>query len=200
MGDVSETVQEAVEKASEGGWLNTAAAITVAIAATFMALCNVKDDNVVQAMAAAQASGIDEWAYFQAKSTKQNMAESTADQLTIQRDLAIGMNADQQALIARKIDEYTAKAKRYDQEKAEIKAKAEGFAKEYDRLNRRDDQFDMAEASLSVAIALIGVSVLTKKKWLFGFAVGVAALGLVFGVAGFAQLDIHPDWLAKFLS
>ena len=200
MAEVSEVVQDAVDKAEPAGWLNSAAAIAVALSATFMALCNVKDDNVGQAMAAAQAAGIDEWAYFQAKSMKQNMAEATADQLAIQRDLAVGMGADQQALLARKIEEYTAKAKRYDQEKADIKARAEGFAREYDRLNRRDDQFDMAEAALSVAIALMGISVLTKKKWLFLFATVVAMTGLTFGVAGFAQLDLHPDWLAHLLS
>ena len=200
MAEVSEVVQDAGDKAEPAGWLNSAAAIAVALSATFMALCNVKDDNVGQAMAAAQAAGIDEWAYFQAKSMKQNMAEATADQLAIQRDLAVGMGADQQALLARKIEEYTAKAKRYDQEKADIKARAEGFAREYDRLNRRDDQFDMAEAALSVAIALMGISVLTKKKWLFLFATVVAMTGLTFGVAGFAQLDLHPDWLAHLLS
>jgi hypothetical protein len=38
----------------------------VAILATFLGICNVKDDNVVQAMLAAQAEKIDQWNFFQA--------------------------------------------------------------------------------------------------------------------------------------
>jgi len=201
MSEVEEVVESALEDSDDKSWLNTTAALTVAVVATFMALCNVKDNNIVQAMAQAQAAQIDEWGYYQAKSTKQNIAEGTADQLKMQRDLmGATASAESQAIVTKKIAEYEDKAKKYEVEKAEIKQKAEGLAKEYDRLNQRDDQFDMSEALLSVAIAIIGVSVLTRKKWLFGFAVVVAAAGLVLGIAGFASLSLHPDWLAKLLT
>ena len=39
-----------------------------------MAICNIKDGNIVQAMSQAQAHGINTWAYFQANSTKQSIA------------------------------------------------------------------------------------------------------------------------------
>jgi hypothetical protein len=201
MGDIAEAVQEAVEKAEEGGWLNSAAAVSVAIVATFMAVCNVKDDNINQAMQAAQAAGIDQWGFYQAKSTKQNIAEMAADQLEVERDLlAASVTAEQRAMVDKRIADYRAKAARYEAEKGEIKKQAEFQQKEYDRLNRRDDQFDMADAGSSVAIALIGISVLAKKKWLFAFALLFALFGLTLGVAGFAGLDLHPDWLAKLLS
>jgi hypothetical protein len=45
-----------------------------------------------------------------------------------------------------------------------------------------DDQFDFAEAFLTVAIALDGIAVLTRKRWLLGFAILLTALGLAFGV------------------
>ena len=55
----------------EGGSnLNGLVAVTVAIVATFIAVCNVKDGNIVQAMQQAQSSGVDEWSYFQAKGPK----------------------------------------------------------------------------------------------------------------------------------
>jgi len=47
--------------------LGVALGAFVAVAATFMALCNVKDGNIVQAMAQAQANSVDAWAYYQAK-------------------------------------------------------------------------------------------------------------------------------------
>jgi hypothetical protein len=201
MGDVAEVVQEAVEKAEEGGWLNSAAALTVALCATFMAVCNVKDDNITQAMAAAQAAGVDQWGFYQAKSTKQNIAEMAADQLEVERDL-LGATAtpEQKVTVDKHIADYRAKATRYESEKQEIKKQAEFQAKEYDRLNRRDDQFDIADAGSSIAMALIGISVLSKKKWLFFFALTFAAFGVVMGLAGFIGIDLHPDWLAKLLS
>src|SRR5471030_142658 len=61
--------------------LNTYVAITVALLATFVGLCKVKDDNVVQAMQQAQADKIDHWAFYQARNLRQEMAEATVAQL-----------------------------------------------------------------------------------------------------------------------
>src|ERR1043166_7237928 len=91
--------------------LNTTVAVIVAVSAAFVALCNVKDGNIVQAMAQAQANSVDAWSYYQAKSTKQHIAEGLVDQVTIQRDTTPGLSADARALLDRKIVEYTAKAK-----------------------------------------------------------------------------------------
>ena len=84
-------------------------------------------------------------------------------------------------------------------EKERIKASAEGFEHEYDRLNVHDDQFDAAEACLTVCIALFGVTALTRKRWLFGLGLGMMGLGLALGVAGFLGLGLHPDFLARLL-
>src|ERR1043165_929216 len=84
MPDVSDTVNEAVERGRESH-LNSAVAILVALTATFMALCNVKDGNITQGMAQAQAQAVDTWSYYQSKSIKAHLAEQTLDQLQIQR-------------------------------------------------------------------------------------------------------------------
>ena len=78
--ELEETIQEAVEHGKESK-LNSIVAVLVAVSATFMAVCNVKDGNIVQAMEQAQARSIDRWAYYQAKGTKQNLAEQTVDEL-----------------------------------------------------------------------------------------------------------------------
>ena len=201
MPEIADTVTEAIETAEKrASKLNTAVAALVAVSATFMALCNVKDGNVVQAMAQAQATGVDQWGFFQAKSTKQALAEMAAEELSLQRDTIPGLTADARTLYDRKIAEHLAKAKQYEAEKAKIKEDAEAAAKEYDRLNVHDDQFDMAEASLSVAIALFGVTALTQKRWLLAFGIVIASFGTVLGFAGFLGKNLHPDWLAKLLS
>jgi len=199
MGDIAETVNDAVEKGRESR-LNTVVAAAVSIAATFTALCNVKDGNIVQAMAQAQANAVDAWTYYQSKSTKQNIAESMVDQLAVQRDVVgAGMTSEARALLDRKITEYQSRAKQYDAEKKEIKQQAEGFQKQYDLLNVRDDQFDMAEAALSICIALFGVTALTQKRWLLFVAGTFLMFGVVIGIAGFLGKTLHPEWLAKLL-
>ena len=197
MSDLDETINEAVEHGSESR-LNSIIALLVAIAATFMALCNVKDGNIVQAMQQAQSNGVDQWSYYQAKGMKLNLAESVLDQLTLQRAIL----ADQKfaPLIDQKIASYQSQVKKYEKEKADIKKKAEDYQKEYDGLNVHDDQFDMSDACLSVAIAMFGVTALTKKRWLLAFASLFMFFGVLFGLAGFFAWGIHPDFLAKFLS
>lgn len=198
MSDVADTVQEAVERARESRFNGVVAAL-VAVTATCMALGNVKDGNIVQAMQQAQASGLDAWSYFQAKSTRQHLTESVADQLTIQRDTWPGLMPEGRDKIDHEISELHTKAARYEADKIELQRKAEGFQKEYDRLNLHDDQFDMSDAALSIAIALFGISALTQRRWLLIMASCLALFGVVFEIAGFAGWSLHPDFLAKLL-
>jgi hypothetical protein len=197
MSDISDTISEAVERASDSR-LNSIIAALVAIAATFMALCNVKDGNIVQGMAQAQANAVDQWSYFQAKGMKQNLAEATLDQLQLQR--AMLTDPKFAPMLDAKIAVYQKQVKKYEKEKTDIRANAEGQQKEYDRLNVHDDQFDMSDACLSVAIALFGVTALTKKRWLLIVAALFMFFGVLFGVAGFFAWRLHPDFFAKFLS
>ena len=118
----------------------------------------------------------------------------------LQRDIAINPSPEARKLLDDKIKQYTAEAAKYEQDKAEIKAQAESLAKQYDAYNVHDDQFDMSEACLSVGIALMGVTALTQKRWLLAVAATFAGFGALFGVAGFAGWNLHPDWLAKLLS
>src|SRR5947199_10837694 len=68
--------------------LNTLVAITVALLATFMGVCKVKDDNIVQAMQQAQADKLDHWNFYQARNIRQDVAEATALQLRFARSSA----------------------------------------------------------------------------------------------------------------
>src|SRR6476646_7835819 len=68
-------------KEKEKSRLNNLVAITVAILATFMGICNVKDGNIVQNMQQAQANSIDTWAWYQARKIRADVATATADQL-----------------------------------------------------------------------------------------------------------------------
>ena len=66
--------------------LTTHVAITVALLATFLGVCKVKDDNIVQAMQQAQADKIDHWGFYQARNLREELARATAVQLRLQSD------------------------------------------------------------------------------------------------------------------
>jgi type VI protein secretion system component VasF len=200
MSEIDETISEAVENAQQAhDGLNNLIAMLVALLATFMALCNIKDGNIVQAMSQDQAKAVDQWSYYQAKGMKENLAESVRDQLSLRKEQP-GLSPQESALLDQQIKKYGGIVAKYVKEKEAIKKDAEDAQKDYDRLNVHDDQFDMSEAAISIAIALLGVSALTRKKWLVGFAVLVAGFGVVMGLAGFLGWNLHPDAIAKFLT
>ena len=188
MSDISENIQESIEQNGKSK-INSRVALFVAITATFMALCNVKDGNIVQAMSQAQAHSIDAWAYFQAKSTKQSIAENTMELLKTQ-------NAVTNAEVIKK---YELQINDYENEKAEIKIQAEGFQKEYDDINLFDDQFDMTEALLTISIAMLGITSLTQKKWLLYFSSVISLIGIILGLTAFMKISLHADFVSKIL-
>jgi uncharacterized protein DUF4337 len=201
MSDIGDTVSEAVEAAAESrdSRFNAVIAVLVALIATFMAVCNIKDGNIVQSMSQQQAKAVDSWAYYQAKSMKQNLAESVLDQLTLEQQ-AGAATAGAAQLLERKVADYRQKVKRYETEKEEIRKQAEGAQAEYDRLGIHDDQFDISEAGLSIAIALLGVSALTRQRWLLVVALVFAGCGVLLGLAGFLGWNLHPDAIARLLT
>lgn len=122
MGDIDEVIGEAVERGT-GSRLNSIVAVLVALAATCMALDNVKDGNIGQAMSQAQAKMVDTWSYYQAKSTKQNIAEATLDELLTIQAANPGRAGD--AEVSKRITAYREQVARYETEKAAVKAEAE---------------------------------------------------------------------------
>jgi hypothetical protein len=198
MSDISENITESIERAKESK-LNTFIAVLVAISATFVAIFNIKDNNIVQGMSLAQARAIDSWSFYQAKSTKQHLYENTKSNLEIQLITQENLKPLTKEKINNLILDANTKIGKYEKEKEEIKLQAEGYEKEYDALNIHDDQFDMAEALLSLSMAVFGITALTQKKSLFVFGLVFSLLGIIFGISGFLGWNLHPEWLAKLL-
>lgn len=180
--------------------LNMRVAIAVAVLATFMGITKVKDDNIVQAMLQAKSDAVDTWAQFQAKSTKQHLAQVTEDLLKVQRALAGDVSAAGKKLLDSRIAFYHAEQARYDREKAELQQRAQKLEATYDSLNFHDDQFDLSDALLSVSVALLAITALTRERWLYAVAIVMAAFGVLMGLAGLFGWRIHPSALTRLLS
>lgn len=201
--DAMQTVEQSQQEQSGGSdgaavaRLNAWVAITVALLATFMAVCKIKDDNICQAMQQAQASRIDDWGFYQARNLREEIARATLAQLGVQQAAAL---PSQQAAIAATIGKYEALAKEQNSKKKQILAQAQADAQQYDALNYRDDQFDLSDALLAIAISMLAMTALTHKRWLFWIALLPTGFGVVMGLAGLLGWHIHPDSLSALLS
>jgi hypothetical protein len=119
-----------------------------------------------------------QWNYFQAKSTKQSLAE-------LARDLA---PEDKRSA-------YLVKIERYEKEKGEIKIVAdqlEAEAKDWDAKSdaqmHEHHRWAQSTTALQVSIALAAIALLTRKKWLEYAMFAAGAIGLGIGVAAFMHI------------
>ena len=177
--------------------LNTAVAISVALLATFMGVCKVKDDNIVQAMQQAQATKIDSYSWYQARNIREEVAKASVVQLTAQ---AASVPPQARSAVEEQIKIYQGIAQDEAEKKKTQQADAEQAEKTYNQLNYRDDQFDLSDAMLAVAISLLAMTALTQKRWLFVFAMIPTFFGILMGLAGLLALKIHPETLIRLLS
>ncbi|MDT7807306.1 MAG: hypothetical protein QOJ70_1119 [Acidobacteriota bacterium] len=188
---------EASEKDRAKGRLNTLVAITVALLATFMGVCKVKDDNIVQAMQQAQADKIDNYSWYQARNIREEVAGATVAQLTVQ---ATSAPPQAQAAYSEQIAKYQGIAREQSEKKREQQEAAEKADKTYNDLNIHDDQFDLSDVMLALAISLLAMTALTQKRWLYYLALVPTAFGVVMGLAGLLGWGLHPDALTRLLS
>ncbi|WIT11070.1 DUF4337 domain-containing protein [Paucibacter sediminis] len=114
-----------------------------------------------------------QWNYYQAKSSKQNLAELAAVLVTDD-----------------KRSKYLEEIERYKKEKVEIKDKAEALEKEsaeFDHMSaeqmHQHHRWAQATTALQISIALAAIALLTKKRWMEAATIGVGVLGVLVGVA-----------------
>jgi hypothetical protein len=198
--DPLETIEELREDSARdkrNERLNGFVAVTVAILATFLGIFNVKDDNIVQGMLAEQAKMIDYWNFYQARNIREEIALATVEQISLSRGVTPeGQRAAHDASLAK----YQALAQSQNTKKEELKTLAEQATGNYDRLNYRDDQFDLSEASMAIAIAMLAITALTHIWWLYWLALVPSVFGLAIGLAGLFGLPFHPDFLIRPLT
>src|SRR5262245_21717371 len=163
--------------------LNNLVAITVVILTVFMAISKVKDDNIVQAMQKAKSESVDAWAEYQSARIKLHIAENGLSMLRVLEAIPVKKTSAKN-----QTSEYETDIKKYQARSNEAMLKAKALEAEYERLNFRDDQFDMSDAFLSISIAVAAVAALTELFWLLMVAWAAGVFGITFGLAGFIGL------------
>jgi Na+/glutamate symporter len=119
-----------------------------------------------------------QWNYYQAKSSKQNLSELAIE-------LAPGA----------KKEFYEGEIQRYKTEKSEIKVAAEKLEAESKEWDHQSDEqmhqhhrWAQATTALQVAIAMAAIALMTRRKWLEWGMYGLGAVGL--GIGTMAALHV----------
>ena len=133
-------------------------AISIAIIAVLLSYISMRGDNAKTDAIISTNEASNQWAFYQAKSLKQHMAEMEADLL------ASLPNAGD---TAKKREELASKAKKYDEEKDKIQdaaKEATAAAKVGSDLN---DRCELAGLFLQIAIVIASVAILSHQRLLW---------------------------------
>ncbi|MGN6234141.1 MAG: DUF4337 domain-containing protein [Trinickia sp.] len=118
-----------------------------------------------------------QWSYYQAKGEKQNLAE---------------LGAALTAADPKVAGKFAADVAKYAQQKTAIRAQAEGLEKSVAQADAASERqlhlhhrWAQATTLTQIAISLAAITLLTRRRWLLGAALGVAGIGTIVGVAAF---------------
>ena len=145
-------------------------AISIAIFAVALSYISMKGDNAKTDAIINTNESSNQYAFYQAKSLKEHMAENEADTL---KYLATSPEA------ARRRDELLAEATRYKKEKEDIKKAAENYRAAANKGGDMNDRCDFAGLFLQIAIVIASVAILSRQHLLWFASLGLAAFGAV---------------------
>jgi len=121
-----------------------------------------------------EGAASDQWAFFQSKSLKLTLCEMEVDRLA-------EAGAD-----ASKVQAYKSKVERYEKERKEISQKAADFEKKRDdarnlaaHASELGRKIGVASTLFQVAIAIGGVCLIVKKRWLWGASLALGVLAAI---------------------
>jgi hypothetical protein len=165
------------DKDSFAGMIAVMTAILATIGALFSYMGGATQANAAlykNNAAIKKTEASNQWNYYQAKSSKQNLAELA---------MALVAADDKKA-------QYQKEIERYKQEKNEIKAGAEKLEAESKSWDEQSEaqmhlhhRWAQATTGLQISIALAAIALLTRRKWLEWGMFGVAGIGVALGIA-----------------
>lgn len=177
--------EHALEEAAErdNDRLAQKVALMTAILSTVGALINYQSGNAqTEAMflknesILKQTQASDQWAYYQARSTKAHIADAAA---ALAADPALR-------------ERFVAERDKENRERAEVQRTAAGLEAESRRLAAESDaklrpheRLALALSCVQIAVALAAITVLTRRRWLLWGVGGAALLGFGAAVSAF---------------
>ena len=136
------------------------------------------------------------WAFFQAKTVRLTVLRTAAEEA----ELSL-MQVEQpkaREAIEKRIASWRKSAERYDSEpdtgegRKELAARAKTAETKRDRVLAAYHHYEVASASVQIAIVLASAAIITGMTVLVWVAMGLGVVGLIFsGIGFFAPLSVH---------
>ncbi|HEY5838111.1 MAG TPA: DUF4337 domain-containing protein [Pyrinomonadaceae bacterium] len=190
--EASDAAEQIVETKENGAdKFKSRAAMVIGFMAMLLAITSLGGGNVLEDMIAHNIHASDTWAFYQAKTIRQTSLRVAADALEAELKINPNMTTDARQVLETKINEYRKTAERYDDEpdksdptnplkgegRKQLTARARDFEAQREIAQKKDPNFDFAEALFQIAIVLASVSILATSRRILVFALvaGLAA-------------------------
>ena len=166
---VHEEVEEHIHHAEEP--FDKRVAGSMAIVAALLAVVSVWGQHLTTEELLLQQRSSDQWAYYQAKSIRRYMSETTRD--TVQQ-----VKGDPGV-----VKHYDQAAEKYRKDGDEIQKEAQGLQDESKHTGSKAVRVHGGEVFLEIAIVFSSLAILTKRTMLFGAGVLAALVGIGISVS-----------------
>jgi hypothetical protein len=175
MADELHELQENAEHGREAGLAPVT--ISMAILAVLVAVVSLLSHRTHTEEILLQTKASDQWAFYQAKNIRRHTYELFLDQLSV--------FPVKDAAAAEKIEEkYKKELERYAEEQKEIEAEARKLESEEGIEQHRVDRYDLGEVLLEVSLVIASITLLTRQRLYWGFALLLAAAGGAIAATG----------------
>jgi Domain of unknown function (DUF4337) len=166
--------------------LSAYVALTVVIISVFMAMCKLKDENLVDGMTHFDVKSVDAWNEYQAERIKLHVDENDAAVLKLHAGIA-GIDA---AGVPAEMQRLTSKTAEYEKSSAELKKEAGIYETNYEKMELTHNEFDMVDALGAITLALAAVAALADYILLLYVAWGVGSLSILLGVCALSGVNL----------
>jgi hypothetical protein len=155
-------------------------AVITAVLATIGAICSymggatqadaalAKNDAAIR-----KTEASDQWNFYQAKNSRQAIAEVALDLVP----------AERREQYAKNIEKYKADKEPIMEKARKLEEEGKAFDEQSERLMHRHHRWAEATTFLQISIALAAIALLTRRRWLEWGTLAVAAIGIATGVA-----------------
>ncbi|HEX6377200.1 MAG TPA: DUF4337 domain-containing protein [Allosphingosinicella sp.] len=194
---IAEIHEERAENEAAESFRNRAA-LLIAVLAAVLAVGGLGGGNATDDMVASNIKASDTWAFYQAKNVRQTMYELEAEKLKAAL-AAGGVTPAERASAEARLKEYEATIARYNSEpdpndpakgegKKELSAQAKAHEAAFEEASARDNNFDLAEVALQLALVLGSVAILAVNRWILGLSLALGVAGSLLTLNGFLLL------------
>lgn len=174
--------EHAVDKAKRAFTMRSA--ITASALAVAAALGSLLSGHAANEAILKQSKASDQWAYYQAKSTKSHIFEGSK---AVIEALASEEGKDASPAVTKALKGFDKKIEKYEEEKNEIQKEAGGIEKESALLFEKHQSYSFGVACFQIGIVLASVGIMVTNRYLFYGSIGAGLVGIAYLVVGYMK-------------